>query len=122
MKLSGREYEQLAQCFLQKRGCKPVAANYSCRMGELDLVMKTAKVLLFVEVRFRDHQCYGTALESVDRRKQRRIILAARHFLLHYPAYQDFPCRFDVVGMHRDSKGTLQFEWITAAFSDQPMT
>jgi putative endonuclease len=72
--------------------------------------MRDCQVLAFIEVRFRPSQHYGGASASVDARKQRRLITAARHYLSRHPT--DNPCRFDVVAID----GQEHIRWIKGAF------
>ena len=106
----GKEAELRALRFLQARSLRPVRQNYRCRGGEIDLVMRDADALVFVEVRLRRNGAYGGALASVDLRKQRRLVLAAQHYLQRHPWAG--PCRFDVVGI--DAQGAC--EWVRNAF------
>jgi putative endonuclease len=106
----GTEAELSALRFLQDRSLRPVRRNYRCRGGEIDLVMRDADVLVFVEVRLRRNRAFGGALASVDGRKQRRLILAAQHYLQSHSWAG--PCRFDVVGI--DARG--ECEWVRNAF------
>jgi len=106
----GREAEHRAMRFLQTQSLRTVARNHRCRGGEIDLVMRDADVLVFVEVRLRRSRHYGGALASVDTRKQRRLIIAAQHYLQNHP--WPGPCRFDVVGI--DAQG--ECEWVRDAF------
>ncbi|MGE0482782.1 MAG: YraN family protein [Gammaproteobacteria bacterium] len=102
--------------FLLERGLTTLARNYSCRGGEIDLVMRERDVIVFVEVRFRRSARFGSAAESVDAGKRRRLILAAHHYLAHHPALADAPCRFDVVAVTGDPNEPL-VDWIAGAFS-----
>ena len=77
----GKRAEQLAKAYLQTRGLEFIQANYHCRMGELDLVMREADSLVFVEVRLRRSTAYGSAAESVTRSKQDKLWQAALHFM-----------------------------------------
>ena len=86
------------------------ASEYLCR-GEIDLVMRDKQATVFVEVRYRRSDCFGSALESVDARKQRRLITAAQHFLLTHKS--NACCRFDVVGIGGDG----EINWIRNAFT-----
>ena len=65
----GKIAEDQACLFLQKKGLKLVEKNYRCRTGEIDLVMQDKKELVFVEVRYRANNDYGSALDSVDQQK-----------------------------------------------------
>lgn len=66
---------------------------------------------MFVEVRYRRHLDFGGAIASVDARKQRRLSIAAAHYLKY--AGWSGPCRFDVVGL---TAGERQPDWIRDAF------
>jgi putative endonuclease len=91
----GEAAEALAARFLAGRGLEIVARNYRTRLGEVDLVAREGEVLVFVEVRLRSWAAYGGAAASVDWRKQRRIVAAARHYLSRLRA--EPRCRFDVL-------------------------
>lgn len=116
----GGAVEQSARQHLVGAGLETVAANASYRLGELDLVMLDresdgTEVLVFVEVRFRRTGSHGGGAGSVDWRKQRRIIRAARLFLVRHPQYADTPCRFDVIDASGDPESPA-LEWIRDAF------
>ena len=85
--------------------------------GEIDLIMQdTDGTLVFIEVRQRASQSYGGAGASISAAKQRRIVFAARHYLMRFKSAP--PCRFDVVLMH-DGQGAGQaptIEWLRGAF------
>lgn len=115
-KAAGDAAESLALQYLQRQGLVLVSRNYRvaggphARGGEVDLIVRDAAgTLIFVEVRSRADAGHGGASASVTSRKQRRVVLAARHFLLRYRELP--PCRFDVVAI---DAGRLQ--WIQAAF------
>jgi len=112
----GNNAESQALQFLLGRGLKLLDRNYSCRSGEIDLVMRHEQALVFIEVRFRRSPDFGTASASVTRRKQVKIISTARHFLLHNPKLAALPCRFDVVGITLAAQNITRFNWIQDAF------
>jgi putative endonuclease len=112
----GREAEAAAQEHLERQGLKLVAANYRCRWGELDLVMRHGSVLAFVEVRERKHSRFGGAAASVTRAKQEKVIATAQHFLQHHAEFRHCAARFDVVAIDTQA-GTATIEWIQAAFT-----
>lgn len=105
--------EQLAARFLQDNGLQLVQRNYSCRHGEIDLILQDGGTLVFAEVRLRSHGEYGGAAASINAAKQKRLILTAQHYLAtlrHTP-----PCRFDALLFDRlDNTGP---EWIKSAFT-----
>lgn len=108
----GAGKEQLARYYLEQSGLRLVEHNYRCRQGEIDLVMRDGNCLAFVEVRYRKSAGFGSPAETVTRNKQRRIILAARHYLQRHPTPLD--CRFDVIAII----GTGRIEWLKNAFLD----
>ncbi len=116
--ISGHQAEALAEHFLRRRGLRMVSRNYRCRAGEIDLVMldpgeASAEQLVFVEVRFRPPGAMVSAVETVDQRKQHKLIQAARHFLMNHQGFQEHPCRFDVIGVESLDESP---QWIVNAF------
>jgi putative endonuclease len=94
----GKEGEKVAERYLQKKGYKLIARNYRCPVGELDLVALDRRVIVFVEVKTRTGHGFGTPLEAVEFRKQRKMIKAAQYFLSTKGLHQR-EARFDVVGI-----------------------
>lgn len=77
--------------------------------------MLDGDTVVFVEVRYRRHAAWGGALESVDLRKQQKLIKAAQLFLLKESRWAKHPCRFDVVAIS-STEGGAQPSWIRNAF------
>ena len=111
----GRRWERAAETLLRRRGLRLVTRNYCCRCGEIDLVMTHGPVLVFVEVRYRRNDRYGSGADSVTASKQRKIIQAARQFLARRARYGHHPCRFDVVSIGH-GPGGVELDWIRNAF------
>lgn len=105
--------ERMARQHLESRGLRLLDAGWRCRLGELDLVMVDDGILVFIEVRARGHDSLVSPQESIDRHKRRRVIQAARHWLMHHPREAELPARFDVVAIEGD--GGL-IDWIRNAF------
>lgn len=94
----GSLYEQKARAFLETQGLKFIAANQSFKCGELDLIMQHGNTLVFVEVRQRKSNRFGSAVESIDYRKQQKWQNAANMWLLKQNQSLDTAnCRFDVI-------------------------
>lgn len=108
----GREAEGLAAQYLECYGARVIARNFRIRGGEIDLICRDGKVLVFVEVRLRTRSDFGGAAASITASKQRRIILAAQHYLLGKP---ECDCRFDCILL--DGLDASRIEWIKNAFS-----
>ena len=79
-----------------------MAKNFQCRSGEIDLIARDGKYLVFVEVKYRSNLTYGEPCEAVDYRKQKRISNAAAFYLRRYGYPMDQPCRFDVAQVSAD--------------------
>lgn len=106
----GTAKERLACAYLEARGLRLLARNYRCRLGEIDLVMGTGALLVFVEVRFRRSPRFGSPAETIGPRKRLRLMRAAHHYLSENPT--DLPCRFDVLAI----SGEDSIDWIQDAF------
>lgn len=76
--------------------------------------MEQAGQLVFVEVRYRKNPCFGSAAESVDQRKQQKLIKTALEYINRHPGFNQRPSRFDVVAITGDSS---HIDWISDAFS-----
>ena len=115
MILSGSDAEQLADDYLQQHKLRLVTKNYHSRRGEIDLIMQEQQTLVFVEVRYRKNSRFGSALESVNRQKQLKIIATAEHYLMQNKAdYSDY--RFDVVAISPDENNKPVITWLKDAF------
>ena len=111
----GTDAENYARIFLERAGLKTLTTNYNCRGGEIDLILRHNHTLVFVEVRLRSNPHFGSAAESVTPSKQKRIIHAAQHFLMHNNQLSDLECRFDVIAL--DSTEALSAPlWYKDAF------
>jgi putative endonuclease len=93
----GRVWEQAALAHLRRHGLRLVEANFRCKGGEIDLVMRDGEALVFVEVRQRAGRSHGGAAASITPAKIRRLVRAAQFYLLRFPHTP--PCRFDVVAI-----------------------
>lgn len=109
--------EELAARYLHSQGYRIAGRNVRFHRGELDIVAWDGDVLVFVEVRSRRGDRLAEALESVDWRKQRRLIALAQAYLnLH--RLDGTPCRFDVVAVTWDRAGSsFRIQHIPRAFA-----
>lgn len=114
-RLQGAQAEDLACKFLVEQGLRLIDRNFHCRGGEIDLIMRDTDNLVFVEVRYRRQQRYGSGVESVNRHKQRRIVQCATYYLHRHPRAAALAARFDVVALAPEDN-ELQIEWIRNAF------
>lgn len=101
----GNQIESLVCAFLESNSLRCITRNYHCRLGEIDLVMldETTQTLVFVEVRFRTAAIFGSATETVDWSKQRKLKRTVLHYLQkHANAKQR--ARIDVIGVCRQAE------------------
>ncbi|MDG1938738.1 MAG: YraN family protein [Pseudomonadales bacterium] len=116
----GDSAEQAATAFLTDQGLKLLDSNYHSRYGEIDIVMADAKVIVFIEVRYRKSSVYGGGAMSITRNKQQKLIKTANHYLQHHQA--NVECRFDVIDMSpshlaaTNNKQQFHINWIKNAF------
>lgn len=78
--------------------------------------MRDANCLVIIEVRYRGERSFVTAEQTIDRRKQAKIIRATGLFLAWNQRYATLPVRFDVVGIDADSNGRKTIRWLRDAF------
>lgn len=96
---TGTRYEQQASAYLESQGYELIEHNYYCRLGEIDLVAREDGYLVFVEVKYRRTAVSGSAAESVNRVKQRRIYQCAQMYMKQRGISFSHPVRFDVVAV-----------------------
>lgn len=96
--LTGAWGEALAAEYLRKKRYEILASGYRCRFGEIDLIVRSRKFLVFVEVKLRKSAGFARAREFVDGRKQERLRTTAAMYLAQNPT--ELPCRFDVVEIY----------------------
>ncbi|WP_331345435.1 YraN family protein [Cellvibrio sp. UBA7661] len=115
----GVQAETQAEAFLHQQGLITRMKNYRCKLGEIDLIMlhknTRGTTWVFVEVRLRTNKRFAPAIETVDYRKQQKIIKTAMRFLQEQRLYDKVACRFDVIAL--DQTGTAPpIQWIQNAF------
>ena len=110
----GNAAEDAALAHLRAAGLQLLERNYRTPGrggGEIDLIVRERNgTVVFVEVRSRTGSAFGGAGASIGAPKQRRIVLAARHYLLRFGSAPP-PCRFDAVLVEG-----AQLQWLRAAF------
>lgn len=107
----GFDKEQLAAEYLTAGGMRIVARNFRGRQGEIDIIGYHGKYLVFVEVKYRNSEVMGNALEAVDLRKQRQVCKVADYYRYLHKMGEDTMVRYDVVAIQGE-----QVQWIQNAF------
>jgi putative endonuclease len=110
----GEQGESLAVRALEREGYAVLARRYRTRLGEIDIIARDGRCLVFVEVKARQHHRCGRPDEQITVRKQRKIVAIARLFLARTPVDAD-ACRFDVVSVSMEN-GHTTVEIIRNAF------
>lgn len=101
--------ERVAEKYLQKIGYRILEKNFTCPLGEIDLIAEDAGVLVFIEVRTRSTKRFGTPAESINRKKKQRLIRLASFYLSSRQA-ENRTCRFDVVAVEVTDKDREKVE------------
>ncbi len=110
----GREAESAAAEYLSCSGLKILDRNYRCPPGELDLVVKDGKAIVFVEVRSRRSGSPYNPEESITAMKRRRLVMAAKWYLKQR-RIENSPARFDLVAIRWNGEEP-EINWIVNAF------
>ncbi|MBE7214393.1 YraN family protein [Shewanella benthica] len=108
-----REHGQLgeiqARKHLEQQGLTFVEQNVRYKFGEIDLVMRQGKTLIFVEVKYRSKSQFGGALHALSTKQIQRLRRAAEHYM--QIKHLDVICRFDLIGIEPD-----RIYWLKNAF------
>ncbi len=107
--------EERAVAYLRSQGIKILARNYRCPVGEIDIVARQKKLLLFIEVKTRRGTGFGTPQEAVGFRKQQQIIRTA-HWYLARENPANLQPRFDVLAILCQSDGAAEITYLPDAF------
>ncbi|MFC1761596.1 YraN family protein [Planctomycetota bacterium] len=113
----GRWGERQAERFLRKKGWTRIERNYTCRSGEIDLIMTDPEgTLVFVEVKTRQGEHFQPVETAITPQKKTRMRRAARLFLSSYDT-GECPCRFDVVAIVAGPAGAPEIRHYPRAFT-----
>ncbi len=111
--LIGREAENVARTFLEQQGLIFIVQNYRCRSGEIDLIMQDTEELVFVEVKFRSKNQYGSAIEFFHANKKRKFESAVMHYMQERGFNPSVvPHRIDLVGIEGKSRQQQNINWL----------
>lgn len=107
----GTDKEQLAAEYLTAQGMTILEKNFRGRQGEIDLVGREGRYLVFVEVKYRSSTRMGTAMEAVDYRKQLKICRVADYYRYLHRLGESTMIRYDVVAIQGE-----EIRWVKNAF------
>ena len=112
---TGQLGEDIATTRLWQQGYAILARRYRTRFGEIDIVAQDGPTLVFVEVKARRSDRFGTAAECVTPWKQRRLAAMALDYMAWVNRLDD-PCRFDVIAIDRIGSDDVVIRHIKDAF------
>ena len=107
----GTEKEEIACKYLIQNGVRIKERNFRCRFGEIDIIGYDREYLVFFEVKYRQGDSMGSAVEAVEYRKQQKICRVSDYYRMIHHCPTDTPVRFDVIAIDGDS-----IRWIRNAF------
>ncbi len=112
----GKTTEAFAEQYLIKQGLTFVERNVHCRQGEVDLIMLDGDTVVFIEVKYRKNNHFGSAIEAVSLAKQNKIKHCVA-FYFHKSNLNEYntPCRFDVIALEGNINQP-QVTWLKNAF------
>jgi len=111
----GRLGENLAIRFLNLHGFKICDRNFRSRYGEIDIIAQKNESIYFVEVKYRQDQSFGQAIESIHHIKQRKLFKMSWVYLYQNPYYLGYCKRFAVLGIQKGATG-ISYDFIDNAF------
>ena len=112
----GRWGEKHCLGFLKRKGLKTLTRNFSCKTGEIDLIMvDTDRTIVFIEVKTRTDETFNSVESSITATKKARLVRTARYFLTTHKI-DNRPFRFDVVAIVLGQKGSPQIRHYQNAF------
>jgi putative endonuclease len=112
----GKVTEAFAENYLTQFGLIPIDRNVHCRQGEIDLVMRDGDTFVFVEVKYRKNNHFGSAIETISIAKQNKIRHCVAFFFQQANLNEyNTPCRFDVIALEGNINQP-QVTWLKNAF------
>ena len=102
--------EEVACGHLEARGYTILARNFRCRRGEVDIVVRSGDIVVFVEVKTWDYHGIDSLEWAVGKEKQRRILAVSRRYLSLHPELSGLKLRFDVILVHGGLKEVEHLE------------
>ncbi|WP_423840167.1 YraN family protein [Vibrio mytili] len=112
----GNQYESLAKQFLQRQGLRFLEQNFLTKVGEIDLIFQQDETIVFVEVKYRNNDRYGSAAEMVTYSKMRKLVKTAQIWLSRQKqSIHTIDYRFDVIAIQNNGR---DINWIQNAISE----
>jgi len=103
----GRRGEELAAEALAAHAYEIIERNWRCSVGEIDLIAQEKDTWVFVEVKLRQTQTFGSPEDAVTSLKQERLLRSAEAYLAETDMV-DVPWRIDVVAIELAASGRVE--------------
>ena len=116
-RITGNKGEKAVCKYLKKQGCKIIKRNFSCKLGEIDIIAENKEYILFVEVKTRSTGQMLPPREAVGYKKRSKILKTAQFFLKKYD--KDKQPRFDIAEVFLDDKGKMSINYFDNAFAQE---
>ncbi|MBO5454211.1 MAG: YraN family protein [Clostridia bacterium] len=101
--------------FIRKKHFRILERNYACRYGEIDIIAKRKKELIFIEVKTRSSKAYGGGVSAVNFHKRRNIVLTSQHFMRSID--YNGPRRYDIAEVYiNENKEVSEINYIENGF------
>ncbi|WP_029321780.1 YraN family protein [Butyrivibrio sp. AE3004] len=117
---TGTYYENLACEYIMENGAEILLRNFRSKKGEIDIVAKDGRYLIFIEVKYRTTSRYGTAEAAVNYRKQKVICRVSDYYMKRFGIDVGTPVRYDVIAIWVDEMSAAHIRWHKNAFSYIP--
>ena len=112
----GKTGEEIAEIYLIKNGYKILERNFSCRQGEIDIIARDIKEIVFVEVKTRTNKKYGEPIDSITYYKKKHLIKSIQ-FYLYLKKLDNAFIRIDIIEIYKKDDGFLIKHTIGAVLS-----
>lgn len=109
-RMIGSDGEEKAVQYLVQQGCSIIMTNYTCKIGEIDIIAKDEETVLFIEVKWRKNIKMGRPYEAVNYPKQMKVIKSAMLYAQQKNLFEK-PMRFDVIEIVGE-----EISWLKNAF------
>ena len=100
---TGKIGEDIAVSYLNEKGYQIIERNFECTQGEIDIIAKDKKELVFIEVKTRASVLYGLPKEAVDKTKKKHIYKSAEYYI-YLKHLENAPIRIDVIEVYKKNQ------------------
>ena len=114
---TGKIGEDIAVIYLQQNGYQIIERNFECKQGEIDIISKDKKEIVFIEVKTRASALYGLPKDAVDKSKKKHIYRSAEYYI-YAKHLENKPIRIDVIEVYK-KQGKFKVHHIKQAITEK---